>query len=210
MFLSTARSDNEWNFFLEENNVQLYKKKISHEKYAEAKGVGVLSYPPSACMRMIMKAFPQSENNINPHSIKLDPDKLEAHVLHDLTHNGHLTLEYMRFRGAGFVVTPRDFVNLTQWRVLNDGSIACCGTTASKELQEKYCPPKSGFVRADAMMGGWLFEPLNNGRETKATLIMCLDLKGMLPGWLIAQVTKTQPLCIATLRELLDQDVIDY
>ena len=40
------------------------------------------------------------------------------------------TLDYMRFRGVRFVVSERDFVNLTHWQVLPDGSIVVCASTA--------------------------------------------------------------------------------
>ena len=54
------------------------------------------------------------------------------------------------------------------------------------------------------MLGGWLFEPTKEG--SRVTLIVCLDLKGMIPGWVIAQVTKTQPLSIAKMGAMLDKE----
>ena len=207
-FLSTCVSNNNWDFYLEENNVKLYRRP-KQGKYAEAKGIGVLNYPPSACLSMVNRCSIQNTKaSPNPLASKLDSDKLEQRIVADLSGNGHLTLEYMRFRGVPLVVTPRDFVNLTHWRTLPDGALLRCGTTASADLQARFCPPTHGHVRADACLGGWLFEPLEQGRKTKATLIVCLDLKGSLPSWLIAQVTKTQPLCITKLGELLDEDVI--
>ena len=40
------------------------------------------------------------------------------------------TLDYLRFQGIKFVVSERDFVNLTHWQVLPDGSIVVCASTA--------------------------------------------------------------------------------
>ena len=54
------------------------------------------------------------------------------------------------------------------------------------------------------MLGGWLFEPTKKG--SRVTLIVCLDLKGMIPGWVIAQVTKTQPLSIAKMGAMLERE----
>ena len=208
-FLNSCRSEKKWSFYLEEKNVRLFKRE-TQGKYAEAKGVGILPYPPSACMKMVMRSAHVSLKEPNKYASKLDPDKLESYIINDFTNNGHLTLEYMRFRGFPLVVTSRDFVNVTQWRIMNDGSIFSCGSSAPQELQKKYCPSNSSYVRGDTIRGGWLFEPFGEGdRGSRVTLIICLDLKGLLPSWLIDQVTKTQPLCISTLKELLDQDVID-
>ena len=51
------------------------------------------------------------------------------------------TLDYMRFRGVGFVVSERDFVNLTHWQVLPDGSIVVCASTAVSARES------DGFLR---------------------------------------------------------------
>ena len=68
----------------------------------------------------------------------------------------------------------------------------------------------SSYVRADANLGGWMFEPIDNGRKTRATLIVCLDLKGNIPSFIINQITKTQPLCISSLEKIINQDVLDH
>ena len=196
---------------MEENHIQLYRK-TNPGKYAQAKGVGVLPYPPLVCMAMLTKSSYTTIATPNSYAAALSPDQLESYVLQDLSGNGHTrktTLNYMRFKGVPFVVSSRDFVNLTHWRILPNGSILVSAVSADQDMQAAHCPPIPGNVRADAKMGGWLFEPVDTA-SCRVTLIVCLDLKGMIPGWVIAQVTKTQPLSIGRLGTLLDQDALQF
>ena len=51
--------------------------------------------------------------------------------------------------------------------------------------------PGRGVVRGECIIGGWQLEPVNNGRSTKATFLLELDLKGI-PQWAIKQANKEQ------------------
>ena len=208
-FMYTCQNNNQWDFYLEESNVKLYRKKIPHSIYAEAKGVGILKYPPTVCMAMLAKAGKVSPASPNSYANILMPEKTEQYRIIDLSkdQNGQTTLDYLLFRGIQFVVSQRDFVNVTHWRVLDDGTIVLCVTTANETLQKMHCPVKPNRVRADTMMGGWLFEPLKNGKHCRVSFIICLDLKGSIPGWIIKEVTKTQPLAIARLGQMIDDDI---
>ena len=149
-FISTCSHPNKyWTFYLKENDIDLYKP-TTPTNYAEAKGIGIINYPPAACLRMLKICSTQSTTKNNPYASKLDPDKVEGSVLHNLipskltetsTNDCHLTLNYMRFKGVPFAVTSRDFVNLTHWRKLKNNTLITCATTASAELQSKYMPP---------------------------------------------------------------------
>jgi len=48
------------------------------------------------------------------------------------------------------------------------------------------CSPIPGIVRADVIVGGWVFEVVSSS-STMATYIMDIDIKGSVPGWISNQ-----------------------
>jgi len=48
------------------------------------------------------------------------------------------------------------------------------------------CSPIPGIIRADVIVGGWVFEVLSSS-STMATYIMDIDMKGSVPGWISSQ-----------------------
>ena len=52
-------------------------------------------------------------------------------------------------------------------------------------------PESKGAVRAFCHMGGWLLESISE-RETKASLMLELDLKGGLSNWVIKKALNMQ------------------
>ena len=63
----------------------MYRKKIPHSIYAEAKGVGILKYPPTVCMAMLAKAGKVSPTSPNSYANILMPEKTEQYRIIDLS-----------------------------------------------------------------------------------------------------------------------------
>ena len=50
---------------------------------------------------------------------------------------------------------------------------------SDNDLCGKIKDPPSGTVRGECIIGGWLLEPVDGGRRTKATYLLEIDLKGI-------------------------------
>ena len=95
--------------------------------------------------------------------------------------NEHTGVEYMRFK-AQWPTTARDFCNVSQWRLLDNGTLLQFGFS---EKFDSLCPEEVGVVRADLILGGYVMRPVQGGTEVSvvvqvrgeiwAVLRVCLD-----------------------------------
>ena len=197
-FLSTAASDS-WKSASVQNEVHLSTKS---GKLASAKGVGVIPFPVRAVNDVLWKSFGthNEDGTANPLCKKLDPDKVKSEVIEQL--DEHTAIEWQSFRSVAFI-SGRDFCNLTHWRVLKNGAVLIIGCPTEHHA----CPAKRGLVRGRCELGGWLLEPIGTNKDqTRVSYIVVLDLKGSIPKWVLKMVITSQPLAVARLRTLVDEE----
>ncbi len=92
-------------------------------------------------------------------------------------------------------------VNIAHWRLLNDGRVV---VVAFSEKFDDIKPPCDGHVRAEALLGGFLFTPVAEG--TKIQYLVETDLKGSLPASVVNLAANSQPLLLATLKKIMGED----
>lgn len=88
-------------------------------------------------------------------------------------------------------VTTRDYL---QWRrtiLQEDGSIVI----ALRSAVHSDCPEKSGFIRAESFISGYVFrQVIEDGQPTlKLFLMTSTDIKGLIPKWIINFVAPRKP-----------------
>lgn len=110
-----------------------------------------------------------------------------------------VSVVYQHFKKPNFLVSSRDFVMVSNKRELGDGSVVL----ASRSIKHSSCPEVDGCVRATVALGGFRLTPSNGG--TDVVYINKLDLGGQLPGGILSQVSKKQPLQILALRKVLSK-----
>lgn len=71
-----------------------------------------------------------------------------------------------------------------------------------EELTGSPKPIQKGVTRGELIIGGWILEPVDGGRRTRATFMLEMDLKGI-PQWAIKQANKEQGYQIKDLRKII-------
>lgn len=79
---------------------------------------------------------------------------------------------------------------------------------SDQELCNSAKAPVNGVVRGECVIGGWYLEPVDNGRRTKATYLLEVDLKGI-PQWALKQANKEQGYQVQTLRTIVKKYLED-
>lgn len=87
----------------------------------------------------------------------------------------------------------REVVAIQQVRELPDGAFALFGCS----VEHPSCPPRSGFVRAEAVVGGCLITPVDGINRCKIDNVTFADPKGNLPAFVVNKVAVEQPLSVA-------------
>jgi hypothetical protein len=113
----------------------------------------------------------------------------------------HTGVEYLQSKGV-WPTAPRDFSNITHWRLLPDGTFLTFGY--SDRIDE--CPEKEGMVRGNLLLGGYVMQYVPGGGGTKVFLIVQLDLCGTLPTAVTNLAAQSQPMVLVTLRNLLERE----
>ena len=87
--------------------------------------------------------------------------------------------------------SPRDFILLTTWRELEDGSLLVSTISPPDDLY----PENSGYVRATILISGAHIRPIapNLGGGCAITVIGHSDIKGSVPSVVINQLSSTIP-----------------
>jgi len=117
----------------------------------------------------------------------------------------HTDIFYQEYK-AVFPTSARDFVNIQSVVEREDGTIINFGWT----VEHPAMPPRKGFVRADAIIGGFKIVPVpGNPGKCVINYLTWVDLKGSLPTMIVNMVATEQPLVvpkiIALARALPDQ-----
>ncbi|RVD83664.1 uncharacterized protein DFL_005444 [Arthrobotrys flagrans] len=100
------------------------------------------------------------------------------------------------------IVAPRDFTGYSGHvkEVGEDGVTRYYYLQTSAEFDD--VPEVNGIVRGQTSLAGWVLEEGAEG--IKCTYIVKFDPKGSIPGYLLEQVVKETPLCIARVRSFIE------
>jgi hypothetical protein len=73
----------------------------------------------------------------------------------------------------------------------------------AKSVLHPDCPPDKGYVRGEIDIGGYVLTPVDGNTRTQITSVTKLDLKGSIPGFVMAKVMQEQPLTIDKMRTVI-------
>jgi hypothetical protein len=150
-FSSSSNLKSDWNLIYEKNNILGYRK--SGTGVVCVRGETVLPYTiPEIC-----SLTKQWTNEIEPN---LDTYERLTWL------SKHTGVEHVKYKPV-WPTAPRDFVNMTHWRVLkHDPNRILHPNSTEKEstyllnfsfseqsVEEKYCPPLDGYVRGNVLVG---------------------------------------------------------
>ncbi|EGZ29433.1 hypothetical protein PHYSODRAFT_309794 [Phytophthora sojae] len=190
-FVAQAREGAEgWKFQTEQRDVKAYVRRAS--RIGAFKGVGFIAHHPHKVLQLVLELSKR---------YTFDPQLLatqRVHVFNDHTWVDHLTYK------AVFPAAARDFVNLTHWRVLRDGSMVVVATYAEDESFVKSQEPQ--IVRGKIIMAGFLLTPNEDYTGVTATYITKVDVKAGIPAGLQAKMFIKQAFVVDGLRKALDED----
>ncbi|KAG6615901.1 2-oxo acid dehydrogenase acyltransferase catalytic domain protein [Phytophthora cinnamomi] len=190
-FVAQAREDADgWKFQTEQRDVKAYVRRAS--RIGAFKGVGFIAHHPHKVLQLVLELSKR---------YTFDPQLLatqRVHVFNDHTWVDHLTYK------AVFPAAARDFVNLTHWRVLRDGSMVVVATCAEDDSFVKNQEPQ--IVRGKIIMAGFLLTPNEDYTGVNATYITKVDVKAGIPAGLQAKMFIKQAFVVDGLRKALDED----
>ncbi|KAL4146413.1 hypothetical protein PRNP1_012277 [Phytophthora ramorum] len=190
-FVTQARDDADgWKFQTEQRDVKAYVRRAS--RVGTFKGVGFIAQHPHKVMQLILEL--SRRHTFDPQLLATQ----RVHVFDDHTWVDHLTYK------AVFPAAARDFVNLTHWRVLRDGSMVVVATYAQDESFVKNQEPQ--LVRGKIIMAGFLLTPNEDYTGVTATYITKVDVKAGIPAGLQAKMFIKQAFVVDGLRKALDED----
>lgn len=118
--------------------------------------------------------------------------------------DSHTFLRRVRYKGQ-WGVQARDFILLTTWCRLEDGTYLIASRSAPNEVW----PTDQNYVRGNVLVSGYHIAPLRgNPEETELTLVAHADLTGTLPRVMVEALLNTTPLeLVAKVQELAMMDV---
>ncbi|KAE9358749.1 hypothetical protein PF008_g2544 [Phytophthora fragariae] len=190
-FVAQAREDADgWKFQTEQRDVKAYVRRAS--RIGAFKGVGFIAHHPHKVLQLVLELSKR---------YTFDPQLLatqRVHVFSDHTWVDHLTYK------AVFPAAARDFVNLTHWRVLRDGSMVVVATYAEDDSFVKSQEPQ--IVRGKIVMAGFLLTPNEDYTGVHATYVTKVDVKAGIPAGLQAKMFVKQAFVVDGLRKALDED----
>ncbi|KAG7385587.1 hypothetical protein PHYPSEUDO_001239 [Phytophthora pseudosyringae] len=190
-FVTQARDDADgWKFQSEQRGVKAYVRRAS--RVGAFKGVGFIAHHPHKVLRLVLEL--SRRHTFDPQLLATQ----RVHVFDDHTWVDHLTYK------AVFPAAPRDFVNLTHWRVLKDGSMIVVATYAQDDSFVKNQEPQ--VVRGKIIMAGFLFTPNEDYTGVDATYITKVDVKAGIPAGLQAKMFIKQAFVVDGLRRALDNE----
>ncbi|RLN52360.1 hypothetical protein BBP00_00009642 [Phytophthora kernoviae] len=190
-FVAQARSDAVgWKFHTEQRDVKAYVRRGS--KLGTFKGVGFINHHPQKVLQLILDL--SKRNTFDPQLLATQ----RMHVFNDHTWVDHLTYK------AVFPAASRDFVNVTHWRVLRDGSMLVVATYDEEDHYVKSQEPQ--IVRGKIIMAGFLLIPNEDYTGVHAVYITKVDVKAGIPASLQAKMFIKQAFVVDGLRKALDDD----
>lgn len=190
-FVLQARDDAPgWKLQTEKLDVKAYVRSAS--KLGSFKGVGVIQQHPYVVLKLILEI---SRRHL------FDPQLLTKQRLH--LYDQHTFIDHLMYK-AVFPASPRDFVNITHWRVLHDGSILVIAASVDRD---DLCPKKEPkIVRAEAIMAGFLLIPSADYKSVTTKYITKADIKSGIPQAMQTKLFIKQAFLIDGIRKALEDD----
>ncbi|KAF1328737.1 Dihydrolipoyllysine-residue acetyltransferase component of pyruvate dehydrogenase complex, partial [Globisporangium splendens] len=195
-FVHQARDDAAgWKLQIEHRDVKAYVRTAS--KLGAFKGVGVINAHPYKVLQLILDI---SKRHM------LDPQLLTKQRVH--VYDQHTFVDHLVYK-AVFPAAPRDFLNITHWRVLSDGSMLVIAASILDDDREgmALCPKQEPkIVRANAILGGFLLVPNADYTSVTATYILKADVKSGIPQIMQTKLFVKQAFVIDGIRKALDDE----
>jgi hypothetical protein len=172
---TSTSTSSEWSLIYEKNNILGYRKT----------GSGVV------CVRgetIFPYTIPEICSLTNQWTSEIEPNLDTYKRLSWLSK--HTGVEHIKYK-AVWPTLPRDFVNMTHWRVLKqdphrlihpqandterDSSYFLTFSFSEKSVGEQYCPPIEGYVRGDVLVG-YVMKHVTGGTKVIFIIQVSLDL----------------------------------
>lgn len=154
------------------------------------KGTGIIRAPPQFVFRIVRN----TENNS-----KLDDMLKETRLVDRVTPT--TVLVHLLFK-AVWPTTPRDFTVISTAGRYDDETFIEAGIS----VVDPRIPEEKGYVRGNIICGGYVIKVCPGMPEQcEVTYVSQAELKGSIPNFAVNKVTESQPLCIARLRTLAEE-----
>eukprot|EP00518_Triparma_eleuthera_P018593 CAMPEP_0197548076 /NCGR_PEP_ID=MMETSP1320-20131121/2280_1 /TAXON_ID=91990 /ORGANISM="Bolidomonas sp., Strain RCC2347" /LENGTH=381 /DNA_ID=CAMNT_0043108007 /DNA_START=112 /DNA_END=1254 /DNA_ORIENTATION=+ len=147
-------------------------------RHLTVRGSGVMSQPWPLVFSTVINVY-----NKELYDSQFDAGKRVA------TYNDRCFVDHLLFKPV-WPTSPREFLNAVSWRV-EAGKLYIAATEA-KGLPGPYGEPARGRVRGECVIGGWVIEKDEATGGTRVSIVVSSDLKGGLPGSIVAAVTRQQ------------------
>ena len=174
-----------WEPLFEKNGVSAFKRP---GEQVCVRGDAILPFGIPAIFKLIVTAS---------RACSINPQIVSSTNVRQISTNTNI--QYLQFKQV-WPTTARDFCNLTHWRILSDYRVLIFST--SHEAEE--APELSAFVRGELIIGGYVLTPTPTG--TLIQYVVQSDLKGNIPKSVRNIVSSTQPLIVANIRKVLEED----
>ncbi|EQC35669.1 hypothetical protein SDRG_06951 [Saprolegnia diclina VS20] len=175
-----------WHVGPSKDGIQVHHGDIKNCEWPAMRTTGVVHASPERVVAILtdIGAAPQ-----------LDKFTKSAKIVEQLSPT--MELRYFETIGVLFVA-PRDFCSTTTVQTLHDGRLVI----ASRSVTTDKCPTKSGYVRAQALLSGYIVSRRDDG-HSDVTMFANVDFGGYMPGPVIKMVGLSAPIKIfQTLRTL--------
>lgn len=185
------KSDENWQFYAEKNDIKLYTLDIPGCKLPVVRGIGSIEgWRKEEVFAVIT----------SPSCRKLWDDRFEAgEIVEKLGTTTFLSTNLVK---GSFAVSGRDLCICLNVEVSPD-TIELTITS----VEDDKIPVNRQKVRAEMQVGSWILKEEKSeegGVKVEAEYLISLDLKGSLPSYLIRSVIPYIPLCIAKIRDYLN------
>lgn len=162
-------------------------------QHAGGRGDSVVPWPPSMVLDLLQAKREVVDDQLESHS------QVAEYTL-------HYTISHLRYKTPSMLVSRREFVTMTHWRVIGAKDAASYGVppgtlvlAASSKRIERVADkvvPAPGHVRGFVFIGGWVLRPRApsgpGNAVVDATYMSTLDPMGSIPPWVASVSTRKQ------------------
>jgi hypothetical protein len=171
-----ADDEKKWEVASRKTDLTVYERLRKGANLKEFKAVGTIAAPPLAVRQVLddVEAYP-----------RFMPYVVEARVL---SQERGSRISYQRLSPP--IVGDRDYTVRTKFEIQRgaDGLCYCNRWQAANDLGPA---EKAGVTRVRITEGSWLLEPIDDGRQTRATYALFSDSGGKLPAMIANTAGRT-------------------
>mmetsp|Transcript_35262 Transcript_35262/g.76056 ORF Transcript_35262/g.76056 Transcript_35262/m.76056 type:complete len:269 (-) Transcript_35262:320-1126(-) len=183
----------EWEaFFKETKGVKGMKKFVEGQDLAVVRSEAVMPYNI-----VDVAAFFASSDNIKAIDEMFDGSE----VLQKLSAHSWLSVD--KVKGVWPAVSPRDLLEMYNWRLLDDGSVLYFHFSVVDESL-KPVDATGTFVRAHCIVMGYFLRPAADGAGTDVRMIFSSNPGGQLPSMIVNQTISAHPTAMVNAKAKLD------